>query len=782
MNPLHNRRILVIDDTPAIHEDFRKVLTTTVMASDLGELEAALFGTEVQTAAIGFELDSAYQGQEGLAKVRQSLDAGLPYAMAFVDMRMPPGWDGVETIERLWQADPELQIVICTAYSDYAWDEVLARLDVGDRLLILKKPFDAIEVSQLASALTAKRQMTRQAALKMADLDAAIELRTEALRQANEALKAEIVEHAKAEAALKLAASVFDNTMDGVMITDTAGSILSVNPAFTAITGYSAAEAIGRQPSLLRSDHHGPDFYRELWTVLQREGRWEGEIWNRRKNGEAYLEWLSIGMVAGDDGQPLRYVGVFNDITELRKKDEHIRHLAFHDPLTGLPNRALLLDRIEHGLAFAERAAERLGVMFLDLDRFKHVNDSLGHNVGDALLQEVARRLGQSLRQSDTVARTGGDEFVILLEHIDEPEACASLAKKIIASLCAPMVLGGHTLQVGASIGIACFPDDGADIVTLMKHADAAMYAAKSAGRGTYRFFQATMTEKAAQRLQLEMQLRGAVANGELEVFYQPSVSLATGVPCGVEALVRWRHPQRGLVPPDDFIPLAEETGIIHELGNWVLEEACRQSRAWQEQGLGRVRIAVNISAKQLQEGDLAERIASLTRKYAIAPADLQVELTESVIMANPEEISGVFARLRRIGVTVAIDDFGTGYSSLAYLRRLPIDVLKIDRSFVRNADRDEADAQIVRIIVALAQALKLDVVAEGVETRSQAEFLTACGCSTAQGFLFAPPQPATATAAWWKERDGIAAPADRRRPAGRNMPVDNGSGRLRAC
>ena len=752
MNTLQNRRILLIDDTPAIHEDFRKILAPALASQAFDEVESALFGSSSPAPALGCELDSAYQGEEGLAKVRAARQSGLPYALAFVDMRMPPGWDGVQTIERLWQEDPLLQVVICTAYTDYSWSEVLRRLDVGDRLLILKKPFDAIEVCQLASALRAKWQMTQEAALKMASLEAAVAERTGELSLANAALQADLVVRAKSEAELRLAASVFDNMMDGVIVTDTASTILSVNPAFTAITGYSAAEAIGQRPSLLRSDHHKPEFYRELWARLQRDGRWEGEIWNRRKNGEAFLEWLSIGMVPGNDGQPVRYVGVFNDITELRKKDEHIRHLAFHDPLTGLPNRALLLDRLEHGLAFAERQAERLGVMFIDLDRFKHINDSLGHDVGDGLLQEVARRLSQCLRQSDTVARMGGDEFVILLEHVDEPETYASLAKKIIASLGAPMTLGGHTLQVGASIGISCFPEDGADVVTLMKHADAAMYAAKSAGRGTYRFFQSAMTAKAGQRLLLEMELRSAVANGELELFYQPRVALLSGAPCGVEALVRWRHPIRGLVPPDDFIPLAEETGIIHELGNWVLEEACRQSRAWQQQGL-RVKIAVNISAKQLQEGDLAEHIANLTRKYQISPTDLEVELTESVIMANPADISGVFARLRRIGVTVAVDDFGTGYSSLAYLRRLPIDVLKIDRSFVMNADRDEGDAQIVRTILALAQALKLDVVAEGVETSGQAEFLKFCGCSTAQGYLYSRPQPAAVFEAWLGER-----------------------------
>ncbi len=759
MSTLQNRRILLIDDTRTIHEDFRKILAPSAPGGELADAEAALFGTAVQATSPDCELDSAYQGEEGLAKVRAAKLSGLPYALAFVDMRMPPGWDGVQTIERLWQEDPQLQIVICTAYTDYSWAEVLRRLDVGDRLLILKKPFDAIEVCQLASALRVKWQMTQEAAQRVADLEAAVEARTAELSHANAALQADIVVRAKTEAELKLAASVFDNTMDGVMVTDTSATILSVNPAFTAITGYPAAEAIGQQPSLLRSDHHKEAFYQELWTTLLRDGRWEGEIWNRRKSGEAYLEWLSIGVVRTSDGTPVRYVGVFNDITELRKKDEHIRHLAFHDPLTGLPNRALLLDRLEHGITFAQRERERLGVMFIDLDRFKHINDSLGHDVGDSLLREVASRLNQSLRQSDTVARMGGDEFVILLEHVEEPEAYASLAKTILASLTVPMTLGGHTLQIGASIGISCLPEDGADAITLMKHADAAMYAAKTAGRGTYRFFQTAMTEKAGQRLQFEMELRSAVANGELALFYQPRVAMANGIQRGVEALVRWHHPQRGLVLPDEFIPLAEESGIIHELGNWVLEEACRQLHAWQVQGLERVRIAVNISAKQLQEGDLVERIASLARKHGISPTDLEVELTESVIMANPAEISEVLTRLRQIGVTVAVDDFGTGYSSLAYLRRLPIDVLKIDSSFVMNADRDDGDAQIVRIIMALAQALKLDVVAEGVENPGQAEFLKSCGCPTAQGFFYSQPLASTVFEVWLGDQGAPAGP-----------------------
>jgi diguanylate cyclase (GGDEF)-like protein/PAS domain S-box-containing protein len=753
MNSLVNRRVLLVDDMAAIHEDFRKILVPQVPhADELDALESALFGDEAKAAAITFELDSAYQGQEAVAKLRESLQANRPYSMAFVDMRMPPGWDGVETIERLWQTDPRLQVVICTAFSDHSWDEVLTRLDVSDRLLILKKPFDAVEVYQLASTLTAKWQMAQDAALKMARLEDAVEQRTGELRAANEALQRDLVRRQRNEAELKLAASVYLNTMDAVMIIDPQRRVVSVNPAFVDLTGYTSEQALGQASSLLHSERQTADFYDQQWAALVRDGRWQGELWSRHRDGQAFLAWVTIVMVPDRDGRPERYVCVFHDLTELRRKDESIRHMAFHDSLTGLPNRALLHDRLGQAIAIAQRDKELLGLMFIDLDRFKAVNDSFGHETGNSLLKEVAHRLRKCVRKSDTVARLGGDEFVVLLRRVEVPQNYGVVAQKIINSLSQPVHLEGHEMQVGASIGIACYPDDGLEAVDLTKHADAAMYAAKAAGRGTYRYFQPAMTAKAAQRLQLEMQLRNAVPNRELELFYQPKVSLNTRRACGVEALVRWRHPVLGLVPPMDFIPLAEATGIIEQLGDWVLEEACRQSRAWADQGLGRIQIAVNISARQLQGDGLVDRIAALTQQHGIQPSDLEVELTESVLMANPQEISGVLTRLRELGVVVAVDDFGTGYSSLAYLRRLPIDVLKIDRTFVMNADRDEGDAQVVKLILALGQALKLAIVAEGVETEGQAEFLRASGCTTAQGYLFSRPQPAAQIEGWLRE------------------------------
>ena len=450
-------------------------------------------------------------------------------------------------------------------------------------------------------------------------------------------------------------------------------------------------------------------------------------------------------------------------IDALRRKDDDLRHLAFHDALTGLPNRALLLDRMEQSIAVAARQNEKRGIMFIDLDRFKSINDSLGHDTGDALLKEIAKRLRACLRKADTVARVGGDEFVVLLNDVAISETYAIVAQKVIANLSLPMDLAGTAVQVGVSLGIACFPHDGETAGDLMKHADMAMYEAKSAGRGSFRFFQDSLTSASAQRLQLESELRRAISQGELQLFYQPKISLGSNELCGVEALVRWRHPVRGLVPPMEFIPMAEATGLIVPLGDWVLEEACRQSAVWKAQGMGAIKIAVNISARQMQQGDLVERVCTLARQHGISASDLEVELTESVIMANPQESARVFAALREIGVVVAMDDFGTGYSSLAYLRRLPIDVLKIDRSFVTNADRDESDGEIVKMIIALAQTLKIDVVAEGVETESQAAFLLRCGCTTAQGYLYSKPQPAVDFEKWLSAR----APSSELAPAG---------------
>ena len=440
-------------------------------------------------------------------------------------------------------------------------------------------------------------------------------------------------------------------------------------------------------------------------------------------------------------------------VDTLRRKDEDLRYQAFHDALTGLPNRALFLDRIDHSLATAKRHGEIRGVVFIDLDYFKVVNDTLGHEAGDSLLKVASQRIKECLRKSDTVARLGGDEFVVLLGHAPTPETYAIVARKIIATVSEPLMLCGNEVRIGASVGIACFPADSQDAGDLMQHADLAMYQAKSAGRGRYSFFQSEMTTLSAHRLKLESELRHALAHGEMQLHYQPKIVLGTHDVCGVEALVRWRHPVRGLVPPGEFIPLAEATGLIVPLGDWVMEEACRQSAAWQAMGLAGSKVAVNVSARQLQSADLVQRIVALTTQYGISPSSLELELTESVVMAKPDEVAGIFSALRETGVTIAIDDFGTGYSSLAYLRRLPVDVLKIDRAFIATADSDEADGAIVKTILALARSLRLSVVAEGVETGSQAAFLAANGCPVAQGYHYARPLPADEMTRWLRAR-----------------------------
>jgi diguanylate cyclase (GGDEF)-like protein/PAS domain S-box-containing protein len=559
----------------------------------------------------------------------------------------------------------------------------------------------------------------------------------------------DISDRKETEIKLELASRIMESTSEGVLVTDENGIILSVNPAFSKITGYTAAEALGNQPSMLRSDHHTSDFYQKMWQDVLNSGRWEGEIWNRRKNGEVYPEWLTINRIPPQNGMPARFAAVFHDITEQRQANERIQYLAFHDALTGLPNRALFQDRLVHAVERAHREEKRLSVTFIDLDGFKEVNDSLGHDVGDLLLQEVAKTIRTRLRRGvDTVARLGGDEFVVLMEDLREVEHCACLAAEIIEDIAKPMQLRGHPIRIGASMGMAFFPEDGKEALELMKHADTAMYAAKASGKGVYRFFQPEMLENLNQRIGLETELRHAIEDGALVLHYQPKVCVTDGKLRGVEALVRWPHPERGMIMPQDFIPVAEESGLIVSLGNWVLEEACRQAAEWQSRGL-HITVAVNVSARQITKDRLAERIANLLERHSLPPTALQIELTETALLTAPEVATDTLNRLREMGMVIAIDDFGTGYSSLARMRRLPIDLVKIDRSFIENVDSDDKDAEVVRTIVALAKALGLEIIAEGVESERQSEILNESGCTVCQGYFFAKPQSVDQLETW---------------------------------
>ncbi len=552
------------------------------------------------------------------------------------------------------------------------------------------------------------------------------------------------VERTRAGDVLRQAAAVFENAREGVLVTDLEGCIQSVNRAFSDITGYAQHEVIGRKPSLYASKRQNAAFYQAMWQSILSTGQWQGEVWNRRKNGEIYPELLSISTVRNGDGRATHYVGVMTDISQLKQSEARLEHLAHYDPLTQLPNRLLVHSRLEHALERARRQQARVAVLFVDLDRFKHVNDSLGHPAGDALLEQVARRLHGSLREDDTAGRLGGDEFLVILEDLARPEDAAGVAQKLIDVLDRPFALdGGHTVYVGASIGISTFPGDGSDAIELVKQADVAMYQAKEQGRNTYRFYTPALTIAANERLELETRLRRALLRDEFVLHFQPQVEVGSGRLIGCEALVRWQDPERGLVAPSRFISLAEETGLIVPLGEWVLRSACAQLRNWQQRGLPPLTLSVNLSARQFQQRDLAASVAGVLRDSGLAPGCLTLELTESMLMRQGEQAVGLMRALKDLGVGLSIDDFGTGYSSLAYLKRFPIDELKIDRSFVQDIPHDASDAEIASAIIAMARSLHLRVVAEGVETPRQLEFLAQRHCHAYQGYLKSPPLPA---------------------------------------
>jgi diguanylate cyclase (GGDEF)-like protein len=605
--PQTNRRILVIDDTPAIHEDFRKILAPQVAdTGDLQQLEQTLFGTH-QAPHPSFQIDSAYQGQEALALVKRALANGTPYALAFIDMRMPPGWDGLETIEQLWQVDPNLQIALCTAYSDYSWEAMAERLEFGDQLLILKKPFDSLEIRQMANALTWKWQLAQDAALKMLSLERTIEAR----------------------------------------------------------------------------------------------------------------------------------------VHELLK----VSHLLQYDSLTELPNSTLLGDRLSQAMAVCRRHDRQLVVMFLGLDRFKRINNALGHPAGDDILKQTARQLLACVRDSDSVFRYGSDEFVVILGDINHPLQTRGIAEKLLAAIRLPQTIAGHDVSVTASLGISVYPDDGLEAIELIKKAETAMRNVKEQGPDNIGFFIEAMNQHAREQQSIESGIRRALQNHELVLHYQPKIDLRSARVVGAEALVRWQKPGHGWVYPADFIPVAEDSGLIVPLSKWVLAEACRQTRAWQVAGLPPIRMSVNTSPIDFRQRDFVAGIEHVLEQTGLAPEWLELEITEGVLMQNVEATMTALNRLKVLGTRLAIDDFGTGYSSLSYLRRFPIDVLKIDQSFIRNLCNDRNDAALVSAIINLGKSLGLNVIAEGIETAEQLAFLKAHHCEEGQGHFFSKALPADAFA-----------------------------------
>jgi diguanylate cyclase (GGDEF)-like protein/PAS domain S-box-containing protein len=546
----------------------------------------------------------------------------------------------------------------------------------------------------------------------------------------------------RTEEQLHLRSAALEAAANGIVITDRHGTIVWANHAFTTMTGYSKEEALGNNPRLLKSGDQPESYYANLWRTISSGKVWKGEIVNRRKDGTTYSEEMTITPVTQDIGNPANrhYVAIKQDITDRKVAEERVRFLAYYDALTALPNRTLLQDRLAKALAGARRRKDKVALFFLDLDGFKNINDSLGHSVGDLLLQEVAERLKRWAREQDTVARVGGDEFLLVLSAIKDVADAAVAAERIRNAMTAECVIQGHAISVSGSLGISIFPEHGADCETLIKNADAAMYSAKDNGRNNFKFFTEEMNAQVVERLTLEGSLRLALTKEELFLVYQPQMDIVTGRITGLEALLRWQHPDLGLVPPAKFIRIAENSGLIVPIGEWVLRTACRQARQWQDEGLPAVSVAVNVSAIQFRQEGFCELIRRVLHETRLAPQYLELELTESLLLANADVVFSVLQELKAMGLKLAIDDFGTGYSSLSYLKQFPVSKLKIDRSFVRDVAVNPDDVAITTAIISMAKSLNLKVIAEGVEDEPQMSFLRAHHCDEIQGYYFSKP------------------------------------------
>ncbi len=550
-----------------------------------------------------------------------------------------------------------------------------------------------------------------------------------------------VVERVEALSNLRQAAAVFESTSEGVVITDLQPRILQVNPAYCAITGFAPEEAVGRNPNLIGSGRQDADFHRTLWRSVIETGNWRGEIWNRRKNGEVVPQLLTISTVRDGAGRPTHYVGVMTDISQIKQSEERLEHLAHFDPLTDLPNRLLLHYRLEHALEIAARSQRTVAVLFIDLDNFKNINDSLGHPVGDDILRAIATRLAGRLREGDTLGRLGGDEFLLILEDVPSPRDAGEVAHTLLHLLRDPFTVAKNAeVYVTASIGVSLYPADATNVTEMIQHADAAMYKAKDQGRNTFKYYTSELTTTVNARLDLDSRMRRALGQGEFVLHYQPVIDMATGELDACEALVRWNNPERGLISPAKFIPIAEETGMIVPLGEWVLRTACGQTVAWMQAGLPPIVMSVNVSGRQLQQGHFAVLVAEILAETGLPPNQLKLELTESTIMGRGEDAVDLLNDLRALGIGLAIDDFGTGFSSLARLKRFPIDELKIDQTFVQDIPDDPSGMEIAATIIAMARNLKLRVVAEGVETEEQLAFLRKQGCHAYQGYLYSRP------------------------------------------
>ncbi|WP_231587270.1 EAL domain-containing protein [Methylophilus sp. TWE2] len=549
---------------------------------------------------------------------------------------------------------------------------------------------------------------------------------------------------------------VFEGSEQGIMVTDTNLKILSVNPAFTKVLGYSIEDVKGKTPKMLSSGLHDQLFYRAMWESITHFGHWRGEVWNRRKNGEIFPEWLSVSEVRNELGDITHYVGTFSDISDLKSAQKEIQYLSSHDALTGLPDIALFKDRLEAAISIAAPSNRKIGLLALNLDNFKFLNDSLGYASGDKLLKLFAERLKGCLHETDAISRHGGDEFIILLNNIHDDDSINYMVDMLLTEVSSPFAFAGSNISTSCSIGVAVYPTDGHDFEKLFGRARKAMSQAKEEGRNTARFFTEKLNTDSLHYLNIAYGLREALAHHQFELHYQPQISLKNAQVIGAEALIRWHHPQNGMQPPAQFISIAEQTGLIVEMGEWIIEEACRQCMQWQKNGLPPLSVAVNVSAVQFRRGNLDKVIIKALEKTGLNPQLLELELTESILLEDIGHLLAQLDGLKKLGVKLAIDDFGTGYSSLAYLKKFNIDRLKIDQSFVRDINTDPNDAAIVRAIVQMAHTLNLDVIAEGVEDETILKHLRDCGCDEVQGYLFSKPLPADAFEAFIKTTSSV--------------------------
>ncbi len=562
----------------------------------------------------------------------------------------------------------------------------------------------------------------------------------------------DITERKLAEDSLRITASVFDNSQEAILITDANNNIVDVNPAFLHITGYSREEVLGRNPRLLSSGHHEKDFYVAMWQSLLKEKVWRGEIWNRRKSGDIYPELLSISAISDGNGRVQRYVGVFSDISHFKEHEAELRRIAHYDALTGIPNRVLLADRMKQAIAQTAREQNLVAVCYLDLDGFKHVNDSMGHDAGDLVLIEIANRIGKTLRGGDTVARLGGDEFAVVLLGLEMGEECMTILERLLTTIAEPMLIKDHWVAVSTSIGVSIYPLDDEDPDTLLRHADQAMYVAKQSGKNRFHIYDPTLDMRVRSQHEFLQRVGHGLEQGQFELYYQPKINLQTKKLTGAEALIRWRHPERGLLLPAEFLRPIENTELDIAVGDWVIATALAQIARWQHAGLN-IEVSINISAHHLESSRFAEKLQQQLARYPdMAPGSLQIEVLETAALNDIDIVRNVFEACRKFGVRFALDDFGTGYSSLFYLSNLPVDVLKIDQSFVHDMLEDKGDMAIVHGIIALARAFDRQTVAEGIETEEHYRALLAMDCELGQGYGIARPMPADVLTGWRQE------------------------------